>query len=871
MLTFLPWLVPLFLALRNMRTRMGRTLLTLMGIVLGVAVVLAIQITNQSTLDSINQIFDRAAGQADLLVVPALGAGAKLDDYLLPQMQALDKVEIAAPSVQVQTILAMDAESWQIDFTVTGTSAGNSLQIYGVDPTLDPQVRLYEIDAGRLPKPDSYETVIPATYAEEKGLKLGDELVFLTFGETERLQIVGLLAEEGVALLNDGVIALAPLTVVQDIFDHGGELDEIAIRVAPEIRNSPNAIEDFKATVEQRVDTDGRVVYPAARGQLVSSMLATYQQGLSFFSLIAIFVGAFLIYNTFTMTIVERTREIGMLRAIGMNRWRVIGMVLSEALTLSIIGSALGLVAGVGLARGLMVMMGAFVDTGEQVFSITSQGLAQSLSVGIGVTLGASLLPAAQAARISPISALRVRAHSTESVRPSIWISGMALLFVGWAMIYHMEWRAALQFPMGSGAILLIMLGATLTVPVVVALLEGGTRPLAATIYGNEGSIGSSNVRRSVGRTALTVASLMVALAMIIGVGSLARAFEVDMGDWIDTALGGDLYVRSPLVMRETFGRQLANIPGVEAVTPARYIYVRMAAEMLPPDSDEDDTLYYIAIDPATYRQVADMEFAVDQGDPDENWARLAHGGAVFVSTVVADRFGFQQGDSLRLITHRGEHDFYIAAVVVDFTGQGYTLHGTYDDMVRWFSESGVDRFTINVAPGYSIDSVADEIETRYKSRRNISIQTTEEFKTHIEELMTQSFQMFDVLNFIGVIIGALGVIKTLTMNVMERQREIGALRSLGMTRGQVLRMVLAESLTLGAMGGVYGLIFGYVMAQIMIQAMNTMNGYDLVYVYNSQPYIIGTLIALAIAQGAALFPARRAARVNIVEAIKHE
>lgn len=870
MLTFFPWLAPFFLALRNMRTRIGRTLLTLMGIVLGVAVVLAIQVTNQSTLDSINQVFDRAAGQADLLIVPALGGQAKLDEALLFQVQALDNVEITAPSVQVQTIMAMDAESWQIDFTVTGTSAGNSLQMYGIDPLLDPQVRVYEIEAGRLPDVETYETIIPASYAEEKGLELGDDLVFITSGETERLEIVGLLAEEGVALLNDGVIALAPLTVVQEIFDHGLELDEIAIRVTSEIRNAPRELEAFKSALESQVE-DERVIYPAARGQLVSSMLATYQQGLSFFSLIAIFVGAFLIYNTFTMTVVERTREIGMLRAIGMNRWRVISMVLAEALVLSLLGSALGVMAGVGLARGLMSMMGAFVDTGEQVFSITWTGLLQSLSVGVGVTLGASLLPSVQAARISPIAALRVRAHTSEAVRPIIWISGITLLFVGWAMLYRMEWRAALQFPMGSMAILVIFLGATLTVPVVVALLEGGTRPLATTLYGNEGSIGSSNVRRSVGRTTLTVASLMVALAMIIGVGSLAYAFEVDMAAWIDTALGGDFYVRSPLVMRENFGRQLANIPGVEAVTPSRYIYVRIASEMLPPASAEDDTLFYIAIDPNTYRQIADMEFAVDQGDPDENWARLARGGAVFISTVVADRFDLQQGENLRLVTHRGEYDFEIAAIVVDFTGQGYTVHGTYDDMARWFAESGVDRFTINVSPGYSVEAVTDDIESRYKSRRNISIQTTEEFKTHIEELMTQSFQMFDVLNFIGVIIGALGVINTLTMNIMERRREIGALRSLGMTRNQVLRMVLAESLTLGAMGGIYGLTFGYIMAQIMIWAMNVMNGYDLVYVYHSQPYVIGTLIALAIAQGAALLPARRAARVNIVEAIKHE
>ncbi|MBN1668183.1 MAG: FtsX-like permease family protein, partial [Anaerolineales bacterium] len=205
------------------------------------------------------------------------------------------------------------------------------------------------------------------------------------------------------------------------------------------------------------------------------------------------------------------------------------------------------------------------------------------------------------------------------------------------------------------------------------------------------------------------------------------------------------------------------------------------------------------------------------------------------------------------------------------FTGQGYTINGTYQDLQRWFGESGADRFTIKVTPQASVQAVSVEIEDRYQARRFISVQTTAALKADINGLMDQSFQLFDVLNLIGVVIGALGVTNTLTMNVMERQREIGGLRSLGMTRHQVLRMILAEALALGSMGAIYGLVFGYVMAQILVWAMNLMNGYELVYVFTAQPFVLGVLIAFGVAQGAALLPARRAARVNIVEAIKHE
>jgi putative ABC transport system permease protein len=229
------------------------------------------------------------------------------------------------------------------------------------------------------------------------------------------------------------------------------------------------------------------------------------------------------------------------------------------------------------------------------------------------------------------------------------------------------------------------------------------------------------------------------------------------------------------------------------------------------------------------------------------------------------------QGDELRLLTHRGEQAFAIAAEVVDFGGSRQAIYGTYSDLHRWFAAQGVDRFTLSVLPGYTVEAVSKEIETRYKDRWHVSIQTTQAFKKSILDLTDQSFRLFDVLNLIGVIIGVLGVINTLIMNVIERQREIGGLRSLGMTRNQVLRMVLAEALALGVMGGVYGLVVGLAIAQALIRGLNQMIGYDLVYQFTAQPLLIGAFIALVVVQGAAIYPARRAAAVNIVDAIKNE
>lgn len=868
-----PIFTPFFLARRNMRRRRGRTLLTLLGIILGVSVVLAVQVTNETTLDSLRQVFDRATGYASLLVVPIKEGDQSLEDSLLPSLQARDGILAASPTLINPTLLASEMASWEIAFNMSGIAAGNMLHLYGIDPQIDPQVRIYVVISGALPQTGKYQAAIPQAFALQYELELGDNLEILTPGGSARLKIVGLLADEGVGLLNGSAVAFTSLDIAQELFERPGEVDEIALKVDPVISGDSRRLEAFKEALSRRVGKDAQVIYPAARGELVSQMLTTYQLGLAFFSIIAICVGAFLIYNAFSMTVVERTREIGMLRAIGMDRFKVVAMVIAEASLLSAAGSLFGLGAGLLLSRGLITLLGDLVaaQNGASGLRIPQAGLLQSLAVGIGVTLLAALLPALQAARISPLEALRARSRSVERIHPVVWLSGLVFLLVGYLTVYQFKWPGGMVFQVGVFALLSIFLGATLTVTLAVSGLERLARPLARLVYGNEGSIGSSNVRRAIGRTTLTVASLMVALTMVIGIASVAFSFRQDMNNWVDNALGGDLYVRSPVPMRESFAGQLSRVPGVQVVSPSRYLLVRAAPGRLQSDNGVDENFYFVAIDPTTFRQIGDFEFAANQGESQANWQRLVQGKAVFISNVIADRYRLGQEDELWLLTSRGEQAFAIAAVVMDFGGGGQVAYGLYDDLHRWFSRQGVDRFTISAKPGYSVPAVGEEIERRYQDRKHITVQTIESFKQSILGLMEQSFRLFDVLNLIGVIIGVLGVINTLTMNVIERQREIGGLRSLGMTRPQVLRMILAESLALGVIGGAYGLLVGYAIAHVMILGVNMMVGYDLRYLFTPDPFLTGAFIALVVVQLAALLPARRAARVNIVEAVKHE
>jgi putative ABC transport system permease protein len=245
--------------------------------------------------------------------------------------------------------------------------------------------------------------------------------------------------------------------------------------------------------------------------------------------------------------------------------------------------------------------------------------------------------------------------------------------------------------------------------------------------------------------------------------------------------------------------------------------------------------------------------------------------GDILVSTTVADKFSLKRGDRFELETRRGVHAFRVAGLVSDFTSQGYVIDGTLETMRRYFGINNVDRFTLKLAAGADLEAVKRTIEDRYAQSRHVQVETTDEFRSRIRELTNRAFGLLDVLANIGVVVAALGVINTMMMNVLERQREIGSLRSIGMTRAQVIRMILAEAGAMGAAGAVFGIGFGFLLSKVMVDGMEQMSGYRLTFEMPPNAILSGIVIAFLVSQLAALYPAWRASRVNIVEAVKHE
>jgi putative ABC transport system permease protein len=857
-----------WITLRSLRARPLRTLLSAFGIILGVAGLLAIQITNGAALESLSALFEGTAGKADLVVTNAAGAdGESLPERILRRLEGSQVVKAAVPSLQLRTTLAVQLPDSAISLSLLGFDMGGFV-VYGIDPRVDPAVRDYTLKQGSFLSPSggAQEIVLVENYAAENNLKVGNIIELLAADEPQEFKVVGLIAKEGAGLNNNGAFGVIPIRTAQALFNRTGELDQIEIVLKPQYR-ALREQESAKTELQSRLGGAYSITTTAAKGERVNQMLSGFSIGLNFMGGMALFVGAYLIYNTFSMTVVERTREFGLLRTLGLTRRQVVLQVLVEAGIFGLAGSLAGALLGIGLAQGAARLLSSLLDLDAIPVPINFPVILYSLLIGILVTVIAALIPAWQAGRISPLEALRVRGIRKEGwLLRHGWKLGVVMLLISTIILIANPFPYDVQFRLGSVTVVLLFFGGTLLIPGSVGIWERLTRPLVSWLYGAAGRLGSSNLQRSKLRTTLTVAALMVGVSMIIITRGMTDSFRGDLEVWINAYIGGDLMVNSPTPMRSQVMRRLEALPGVAAVTPMRTLPVSWQR----PDGAVEN-LVFLGVEPATYLRVTGFVFSDSQVDAAAATRQLMAGNTLFISSVLAEKYDLQPGDVLRLRTRSGDQDFHIAAVVVSFFNQGLTVHGSWSDMRRYFKTSDASAYLVKVAEGYQTETIRLSIEDAFAKRQGLSVVSNQAVIDQVFRLLNQAYSMFDVMAIIAMLVGALGVVNTLTMNVAERIQEIGLLRSIGLTRGQTLVMVLAESLLMGLIGGVLGLAFGILLTRIFLWSMTAMSGYKINFVMPVMAVAAGLVIALLVSQLAAIFPARRAARTRILDAIHYE
>ena len=854
-------------AWRSLRARPLRTALSVVGIALGVAVLFAALATDAGIEAGVGRTVNDVMGRSDLRVGAFEETG--LSDATIAAIRATPGVALAAPVLEQRTYLQRDP------LTTPDSSAaayGSPITVIGIDPAVDEAPSGAAIHDLQLASGNSLQAgtgaqaLLPAGLARDLGLGLGDSITILGSAGPVPYRIVGLLSGSGPDPTTGGRAIVVPLSASTALFASRGA-SWVDIQVAP-----GSTVDALTATLEQRLTFEPYVL--TDRDDLATSLRAStagFQALTALIAAVTLFGGAFLIFNTLSMTLSERVREIGLLRAAGTTRDQVHRLVLVQALILGAAGSLLGLFLGFGLSALIARTVGSLGDQGVPIDgpAVPPLGVVLAVLVGLLVTLAAALEPAIQAGRISPIEALRPAQAGPRSMASQLrWLVAVVVT-VGVAGLAL--WPIALgPFGLaGSGdgglgrpiLVYAVLLVVTLLTPVILGPLGRLASLPFALFLPAEARLSRGSLARDRKRTALTVGALTIGLAMIVALGGLAGSAHAATDAWLTDVIPGDIVATSirPIASTEGVAQQLAAIAGVAQVSPIARFGVAFRGVRLD------------AADVAGSDLAADGRLTFVAGDRRSALAALDAGGSTIVPQAIATEFGLQVGDNLELPIGGGEavNERVVGIVARGLPGQsGESVLIGWSDATSHFGVLGADAFAIRYAPGQA----ANAGPALAAAARGLALEPTPlaGIASAINDAYGRLFSLFDALALLAVLIAGLGIVNTLTMNVYERVREIGILRAAGMTRRQVWRMVVVEAGTLGVAGAFLGCLAGVVLGVALggVAGLSSSGGGPTI------PWLTIVLAAafgIGIAMLAAFQPARIASRISIVRAVQFE
>jgi putative ABC transport system permease protein len=838
-------------SLRHLGGHPWLTALSLLGIALGVAVVVSIDLANASALRAFERSTDTVAGRATHQLV---GGPAGLPEALYRELRLSPEPPLSAPIVE-GSVRARSGDR-------------RTLTVLGVDPFAEAPFRAYVSRGGPvdlnplLTEPGT--VVLAARTAQALGVAVGGTLEVRVEGVTRRLRVVSLLApeDERSARAVEG-LALMDISTAQELLGQVGRLTRIDLRL-------PEGSEGEELLSALRLPENVEVVRPQARGNAVEQMTRAFRTNLTALSLLALVVGTFLIYNTMTFSVVQRREQLGRLRAVGLTRRELFTLVLGEAAVLGTVGTVAGLLLGILLGRGLMELVTRTLNDLYLVVSIRSLALepltlAKGLGLGLGATLAAALLPAWEAARSEPVVTLR-RSNLEDVARrraPRLALLGLGVLALGVGLL-ALPTHALLP---AYGGLFSVLLGTALLVPWTTAKVAGlATAPLGRA-FGLMGRMAARGVTASLSRTAVALAALMVAVATTVGVGLMVASFRGTVVTWLEGALQADVFIAPPsLVARRggaTFVPGLAEhlraTPGASASTTIRTVTVR--AEGVPTDLR--------AVDFGT-SPVRPYRFT--EGSPERVWRDMEAPDALAVSEPFAFHRRVSVGDSVELATDQGPRRFRVVGVYADYgsdTGTLLMLRSTY---LQHFTDTRVSGVSLYVEPGGDVDALVARARERAGEAQTLDIRSNRALREVSLEVFDRTFTITHVLRLLAVGVAFIGVLSALMALQLERAREFAVLRASGLTPRQLWGLVSLQTGLLGLLAGLFAMPLGVALAYVLVHVINRRSfGWTLQLSLEPGVLLQAVGLALVAAALAGLYPSWKMARANPAMALREE
>ncbi len=840
------------LAWRHVLSRPGRSLVIVLGVAAGVAGLHAVQLATQGALDSVRAAFEQAAGTTSASVVPPGESDAPLPADTLARVDAVEGVESALPTVHVTTIRQEELSTWEAPID-PGQASG--LLVFGVDFKREPgRGRVVPVDGGAL-TPGVW---LGEAYARERGLAAGSRVNLIASGSGASFIVSGLLAREGLASRNQGQVLIAPIDEVRAAFGLPSEASSEIALVIPDVR-----LEQVLARLREVLGERASVVRPGERGKDVVLRMGNIRAGTDLTSSLALFLSAFLIYGLFTTAAAERRRETGMLRCVGATRFQAALPLLWEAVICAIPGALLGAALGASLARGVAEILGRIAATEIQLASSSALDALAVGAMGVAVAVLAALAPAVQGARRPPLEAIRARAGAAQPPpRALIRVSALAA-FGALALLWASPPRSsgtARTYVLG----LLLIAGCNGLLPAIIGPISGHVSRLAARWVGGGVALGAAGPRWRPMRSGLAAGAVLCAVAMVGGISAVGLGVRGQMEDWADRALGWDLFVRRPSGLDAQLVERLRALPGVRRVSPVTIRGGQVETSdgrTLEPSlvgiSAEDNAeegaftvLNHSGTDPQSVVRSLETK--------DEGRDRA------LMTSVLAEQLGLKTGETLLLRTPTGPRQLVIAGEVIDYTQSGFALIVSQQLLAEAFNVTGADMVALRL----SSSSAAEGVEAMLSTLPGVKFQRQADLKRRVLDLVDQALSAMDGLLWLAALVGLLAVGSTVALSAFERRADIAALRSLGMSRGQVGAMVVSEAVVTAAVGAFGGVMVGALLGWILSEATHRL-GFPLAFVLPWRALLLAATATIFAALPAAFLPARRAMRIAPAEALR--
>lgn len=845
--------------LRYLLRRPLQSVLVVIGIALGVAVAVAIDIANESARRAFQLSTEAVAGRATHQIVGGpSGVPTAFYQRLRTELGARPVAPVVEGYVRAELL------------------GGQPLRLLGVDPFAEPPFREYLGSQGGLliealsalvVEPNT--VLLPESLAHRYELEVGSVLPVEVGGRVVPLRVVGLLraSDETSRRALEGLI-LADISTAQEVLGTVGHVSRIDLIVSPDGRVGRATLAEIQAVLPSSL----RLERSSARSVAIEQMTRAFELNLTALSLLALVVGMFLIYNTMTFSVVQRRAVLGTLRALGVTREEVFGLILVEALALGVVGAVVGLALGLVLSRGMVGLVTQTINdlyfvVSVRELSVSPYVLLKGAGLGVTAALLSSLVPALEATLVPPQGAL-VRSQIEDRVRkllPGLTGVAFTLLVFGIAILRFPTRRVDVAFV----GLFCVVIGFAFLTPLATVVLMALMRPVAARLFGVLGQMAPRHIVRALSRTSVAMSALMVAVSVIIGVGVMIGSFRQTVEVWLATTLEADVYVSLPNlaanrvegVLDQELADNLAAQPGVIRSATARSVSVVTA---------EGNSVSLVAVSADAAGE--GRRFLWRQGSAGERWQRMAEN-SILVSEPYARRYGVTPSQRIvTLQTDRGLYSFEVVGVFYDYASDQGTIVIRETLYHRFWDDRAISSLALWLAPGADVDAFVERLRAEVVDHGALVIRSNRGLRESVLEVFDRAFAITAALRLLAAVVAFVGVLSALMALQLERARELGVLRAMGMTVRQLWGLTILETGLMGITAGLLALPTGFALALVLIYVINVRSfGWTLQLAVEPGVFVQAVLVALVAALLSGLYPALRVGRLVTAEVLRGE